>query len=158
MSDEDKSPEVETEEANTEAEGPATLTGSSVHAASVAASSGTHGGFASGGMVHTSGGWTTPSWATYPSTGTGTSWGGTLTPPPSSAKKPSSRKMVNLPPRFTKKVLVAVIDPDEEDEMKNVIWAAQLVPISWEIRADGADGRLVVEFSLEDVHGNLEED
>lgn len=130
---------------------PTTLTGSSVYTASVAASSGTHGG--SPGF--TSGGWISPS---YPTTAT-PSWGGTISTGTSGgAKMPARRKMVNLPPKFTNKVLVAVIDPDEEDEMKNVIWAAQLVPVNWEIRADGADGRLIVEFSLEDVHGNLEED
>jgi hypothetical protein len=111
-------------------------------------------------MISSAGGWTSPSWTTYPSTGTGTSWGGTLTPPPSgaAAAKRHVGKMVNLPPKFTKKILVAIIDPDEEDEMKNVIWAAQLEPVNWEVRSDGTDGRLFIEFSLEDVHGNLEED
>lgn len=71
-------------------------------------------------------------------------------------ESPSKKKkrMVNLPPRFTEKVLIAFIDEENPDDESNVIWAANLEPDFIEMVHDGEDTYLQIKLSMEDVYGN----
>lgn len=85
-------------------------------------------------------------WSTAPTTWTTTGSSGIKLP----AKIPS----VSVPPKLTDKILVAFIDPDNEEE---IVWAAHLKPkdISIQLYSDPEDEpRMTIEFSLVDHYDN----
>ena len=104
--------------------------------------------FASGGVITTAvpgpGG---TYWGTSPST--------TTVPVPTTTKK---SRMVNLPPKFTEKVLVAFIDEENEDDESNVVWAANLHPDLIEMVSEDGQLYLTIKLSMEDVYGNRKAD
>lgn len=73
--------------------------------------------------------------------------------PPKIKKK--KKRVVSLPPRFTRKVLLAFIDEDNPDDSTNVVWAANLEPDVIEMSNSDGETYLTITLSLEDVYGNL---
>lgn len=64
-------------------------------------------------------------------------------------------KLVGLPPRFTDKILLAILDQENGDGEDTAIWAAKLKPINVSINFDDdGTGRLAIELSLIDVYKN----
>lgn len=115
---------------------------------------------AGGGVTSTSGTWYPPSTATFPSTGatwtTGSGMTGVVSPPAT----PVHEERVSLPGKITRKVLIAFLDPDEDDEEKNVVWAKvlEMMDVNIDI-TPGRDGMrdhavMEIELSLEDIYGN----
>lgn len=95
---------------------------------------------ASGGMVYT--------------TGTGIT-SGPFAPGGFAGPSTSKReRFVRMPGRFTKKVLVGFLDPDEKDPSKDVEWAANLPLIDAEMSMRDGKMELVLTLSLEDIYGN----
>lgn len=71
--------------------------------------------------------------------------------------KPVKPKQVALPTKVTEKFLIAILDPDSEDE-NDVLWAATLKLKSSSIQYDATDaGEITITLSLEDVYGNVKE-
>lgn len=111
-------------------------------------STGTLGG---GGMVYTTTtGTSTSPWAT----------GGMLGPTtPTKPAKSKKNRFVRFPARFTQKVLLAFLDPDEKDSSKDVVWAANLPVIDIELTmSDEGRQELVITLSLEDKYDNNPEE
>lgn len=85
---------------------------------------------------------------------------GVLRPPGTYFYDPEKKKegkIVRLPSRFTKKVLVAFVDEDNPDEASNIVWAANLEPEMIEMVNKDGETYLNIKLSLEDVYGNLED-
>ncbi len=110
--------------------------------------------YSSGGIVGSPPGYTTttgtsstPHWipSTFP-----------MVPAPTTpaAKKSSKDRFVRLPSRFTKKMLLAILDEEVEDGEDDVIWAANLMPEEFELRLEDGELKLHISFSLEDHYGN----
>lgn len=96
-----------------------------------------------------------------PSTTSGRTYatGGVIGGPGSWASAKSSKKrFVRMPPRFTDKVLVGFIDPEEKDPSKDVTWAANLPLIDAEMSMREGKMELVLTLSLEDIYGNNPKD
>lgn len=91
----------------------------------------------------------------WPSTAGTTSTSGSTTT--SSYRPVKKKKLVNLPSRFTKKVLVAFVDEENPDNSTNVVWAANLEPDLIEMTNRDGEAYLTITLSLEDVYGNLED-
>lgn len=135
------------------------LTGSSVPTHSVG------GAMASGGMISRRITTTTPTYSPgggmvggggsmgYPWTTTTTTTG-----MPVAAPKPKKRPFVRMPSRFTRKVLVGFLDPDEKDPSKDVEWAANLPLVDAEISMRDGKMELVLTLSLEDIYDNNPEE
>lgn len=87
--------------------------------------------------------------ASYPPTTTATT---TTATSGSMATKPAP-ETVTMPSRFTSKTLLAFLEENEgaEDEL---VWAAHLLAKSFEMRSEGGEIILVMEFSLRDYYGN----
>lgn len=136
-------------------EDPAAMTGGMGVAASspgyaaggVISSTGTHGLKISG-----SGTWSSPTVFTGGTITTGTISSGSFTTPVPAPKN------VDSPPRFTKKILVAFVDENEEDDEKNIVWAKNLKLQHGKITFDEfGNAVLHLELDLKDVYGNEED-
>lgn len=143
-------PEYENEELNTE--------DTEITTVSSAASAVSHSIVSpGGGMVYPGGGsstWVTPPsvpTSPYPSTWTTptTGWATSTTP--------KAKKNVKLPENFTRKVLLAFLNPDKKGEEDEVEWSAILPMVASNIEWDEEGQRMTITFSMEDEYGNTED-
>lgn len=101
---------------------------------------------------------TSPSWYPSGTITTGTGMTGVVSPP--AASYPSIKK-VSLPSKVTDKILIAFLDPDEEDETKNVVWAKILHVDHVDIEVPMTPGdkpTMAIDLSLDDRYGNEDEE
>lgn len=117
-------------------------------------------GYTTGGITHThtpsTGGIIGPPYpgfSGYPPTSpsSGSIWATPKTAP--------ADKTVDLPKKVTKKVLIAFVDDDGDED--TIVWAAnlELVEVQMELTAEKYDDPTInLKLSLRDVYGNREED
>lgn len=123
------------------------ITSAMMTSSPISASSVSHGG----PLVSGSGWSTSPTIVGGWPTTTTTTMTGVVSPPT------VKRKRVRLPADLTEKVLIAFLDPDEEDEKKNVVWAKVLQVKNVDINVSQdptCESTMVIELSLGDWYGN----
>lgn len=109
--------------------------------------------FTGGGGMVTTGGWGTTLGPGWPTTTTTTLPGMTGVVSPPTIK----RKIVSLPTEVTEKILLAFLDPNEEDEEKNVRWAKilKVKDVDIDISLNPHDESVItIQLSLGDWYGN----